>query len=169
MENVENGDVTKDFVESLYKGKEADDLIHSFLESAGVDPNDCFIDRTYDPKTGELVISLQPLKRITFKRRERCKDNNLVEKEGKKMTIVSSSPVTKELRDSLANNKLSKEISVTKEKGEKIHIHTSKRFPDNEVRDIVQEKGLSVVDEVNDFAPIAGQGTMKLLIIKNEK
>jgi hypothetical protein len=123
----------------LYKGKETDDMIYSFLTSVGINRKDCFIDRTYDSKTGELTISLVPLKRITFKWREQCKDKERIEKQGKKIDIISSKPVTKEMRDASASAMLAKEILVVKEQGEKIHIHTSKRYPDKEIIDTVKE------------------------------
>lgn len=56
---------------------------------------------------------------------------------------------------------------ITKNPGEILHICTSKRFYDHEVRNIIQEEKLTIVDDIEGYDELAWQGTMKLLVIKN--
>lgn len=58
--------------------------------------------------------------------------------------------------------------SITKQPGEVITLHKSKRFTDQEMKNLVDAAWLTVVDEIWCPADIAGQDTMKLLIIKKK-
>lgn len=130
-ESLKKEDLTKNFVESLYRTKETHDFINEFLIYRWIDSNDCSINIEYDIKDDSLNISLEPRKPITF----------LWEENWEKK-------------------------SITKNPWDIISIHKSKRFTDETIRRIIQESWLNIVDEIWCKSDLAGQDTMKLLVIR---
>lgn len=133
LRNFNKSNITKDFVEAIYRSKQELELINTFLRYKNIDPEDCFIDISYNEDTQSLEIALDPKKPITFKRTE----------EG----IIKQ---------------------ITKHPGEILHICTSQRFYDHEIRDIIQKENMTIIDDIEGYNELAWQGSMKLLMIKNQ-
>lgn len=70
---IYNQDITKNFVESLYRTQETKDFINDFFKSKWVDPKDIFIEVEYTPEDSKLHINIIPLRPITLV----WKENNI--------------------------------------------------------------------------------------------